>query len=162
MEIKFRPIGYIHTPFKELKGMPIQPAGAKGVQGRIVINPEYDEGLVDLEGFSHLILIYYLHKVEGYQLSVVPFLDDKPHGVFATRAPRRPNPVGLSVVKLTKIAGNSLDIEDVDILDGTPLLDIKPYIPEFDQPHVTRAGWFEGVGGKLDFTRADSRFTEES
>jgi tRNA-Thr(GGU) m(6)t(6)A37 methyltransferase TsaA len=160
MEIKLQPIGYIHSPFKEPKGMPIQPVGAKGILGRIEILPEYVEGLVNLDGFSHLILIYYLHKVEGYKLEVVPFLDDKPHGVFATRAPRRPNPLGFSIVKLKKIVENTLYIEEVDILDGTPLLDIKPYIPDFDQHQVVRAGWFEDARGKVNSIRSDSRFTE--
>jgi tRNA-Thr(GGU) m(6)t(6)A37 methyltransferase TsaA len=162
MEIILRPIGYIHSPFTDPQGMPIQPVGAKGVQGQIKIELQYVEGLRDLEGFSHIILLYYLHKANGYQLQVVPFLDDQPHGVFATRAPRRPNPLGLSIVKLNKIEGDTLYIEGVDILDGTPLLDIKPYIPAFDQHKGTRAGWYAKAGGQADSTRADSRFAEDS
>lgn len=158
MEITFQPIGVIHTPFKDLAEMPIQPAGEASAPGTIEIYPDYAAGLKDLEGFSHLILLYFLHKVNRVQLMVVPFLDSEPHGVFATRAPVRPNPIGLSVVPLQKIEGNTLFVDQLDILDGTPLLDIKPYVPEFDE-HVTfRIGWLEQVKGKARFIRSDRRF----
>jgi tRNA-Thr(GGU) m(6)t(6)A37 methyltransferase TsaA len=138
--------------------MPIQPAGEASAPGTIEIYPDYAAGLKDLEGFSHLILLYFLHKVNRVQLMVVPFLDSEPHGVFATRAPVRPNPIGLSVVPLQKIEGNTLFVDQLDILDGTPLLDIKPYVPEFDE-HVTfRIGWLEQVKGKARFIRSDRRF----
>ena len=138
--------------------MPIQPSSAEGVEGKVTLDPALQEGLQDLEGFSHLILLYYFHQGGDPKLLLKPFLEDKEHGVFATRAPRRPNGIGLSIVKLLKIKQNILTIANVDILDGTPLLDIKPYIPYFDQPEADRVGWLEKnnrrVGGKL----SDDRF----
>ena len=131
-KITYNPIGVIHSPFKDIKGMPIQPAGAKGIAGTIEIKPEYVDGLQDIEGFSHIILIYHFHLAKGYSLKVKPFLDENLRGVFATRAPRRPNHIGISVVKLVRVEDTILHIEDIDIVDGTPLLDIKPYVPEFD------------------------------
>ena len=131
-DIKYDPIGIIPSPYNEIEGMPIQPCAATGVRGTIEINPEYAGGLKDLDGFSHIILIYHLHASKGFSLEVIPFLDDPPKGVFATRAPQRPNPIGLSIVKLIEVRGNILHIENVDILDNTPLLDIKPYVSQFD------------------------------
>ncbi|RLI77934.1 tRNA (N6-threonylcarbamoyladenosine(37)-N6)-methyltransferase TrmO [Archaeoglobales archaeon] len=157
-EIKYRPIGIIHSPFKEAKGTPIQPPAAKGVKGSIELFEEYVEGLKDIDGFSHIILIYHFHLSEGYSLVVKPFLDDELHGVFATRAPRRPNPIGLSVVRLIGVEGNILYIEDVDVVDGTPLLDIKPYVPEFDARKTDRIGWIAKSIHKLPKSRADDRF----
>jgi tRNA (adenine37-N6)-methyltransferase len=158
MEITFRPIGVIHSPFHDLAEMPIQPTGEANAPGTIEIYPEYTEGLKDLDGFSHLILLYHLHKVNSAKLTVVPFLDSEPHGVFATRAPVRPNPIGLSVVPLQKIEWNLLFVEQLDVLDGTPLLDIKPYVPEFDERTEVRIGWLERARGKARFTRSDDRF----
>jgi tRNA-Thr(GGU) m(6)t(6)A37 methyltransferase TsaA len=140
--------------------MPIQPAGAKGIEGSIEIIPEYVIGLQDLEGFSHIILIYHFHLSKDYSLKVKPFLDDKPRGVFATRAPKRPNPIGISVVRLRKIVGNILHIEDVDIVDGTPLLDIKPYVPEFDVHKIVQTGWLSKKAAKAKIKKADERFQE--
>jgi len=154
----YHSIGIIHTPFKEIEGMPIQPAGAANIQGSIEVRPEFAEGLQDLEGFSHIILIYCFHKVRKTKLTVVPFMDSKPHGVFATRAPGRPNPIGLSVVRLINIKQNILYIEKVDILDGTPLLDIKPYVPEFDCPEVSSIGWLESAKGQVRRQKSDRRF----
>jgi tRNA-Thr(GGU) m(6)t(6)A37 methyltransferase TsaA len=142
MQISYRPIGVIHSPFPDTEGVPIQPAGAVGVRGMIELLPEYVEGLRDLDGFSHVILLYHFHLVEQAKLSVVPFLDCQPRGVFATRAPTRPNPIGLSVVRLLGVEGNVLHIENVDIVDGTPLLDIKPYVPEFDARTEVQTGWY--------------------
>lgn len=159
-KITYNPIGVIHSPFKDIKGMPIQPKGAKGIAGTIEIKPEYADGLKDIEGFSHIILIYHFHLSRGYSLKVKPFLDDNLHGVFATRAPKRPNPIGISVVRLRKIAGNILHIEDVDIVDGTPLLDIKPYVPEFDVHIVHRMGWLSKKAAKARTVKADKRFQE--
>lgn len=156
--IKFQQIGTIHTPHKETAGMPIQPAGAGGVCGTIEILPEFAEGLKDLEGFSHLILIYHFHRVRETKLSVTPFMDTKKRGIFATRAPMRPNPIGLSIVKLLAVEGNKLDIENVDILDNTPLLDIKPYVPEFDHQQEVRTGWLEKFRDKVHNHRSDDRF----
>jgi len=157
-EITYRPIGLIRSPFSETEGMPIQPAGARGVKGTIEIAPEFAAGLKDLEGFSHLIVIYHFHRSRGYDLTLTPFLDDRPRGVFATRAPRRPNAIGLSVLRLNSVEGSVLQVEDVDVLDGTPVLDLKPYVPEFDAPRVERIGWLTGKGGKSRRTRADGRF----
>jgi tRNA-Thr(GGU) m(6)t(6)A37 methyltransferase TsaA len=153
--ITYKPIGMIRSPFKDIKGMPIQPAGAKGVAGAIEIEPEYCDGLSDLHEFSHIILIYHFHRSSGYSLRVKPFMDDELHGVFATRAPKRPNPIGISVVKLVKVEGCNLFIEDVDIVDGTPLLDIKPYVPEFDDIKVERIGWLSQKAGKVYEAKAD-------
>jgi tRNA-Thr(GGU) m(6)t(6)A37 methyltransferase TsaA len=158
MTIQFNPIGTIHTPFKSISGMPIQPAGAKGVKGIVEIKPEYAEGLKDLGGFSHIILIYHFHESKKFTLEVVPFLDSVKRGVFATRAPNRPNPVGLSIVKLLKIESNILHIENVDILDQTPLIDIKPYVPEFDKQSAVKTGWLEKKKGSVILKKSDNRF----
>jgi tRNA-Thr(GGU) m(6)t(6)A37 methyltransferase TsaA len=157
-DISYKPIGIIHSPFSEIKGMPIQPSGAKGIKGTIELMPEFAEGLRDLEGFSHIILIYHLHLSAGFSLKVKPFLEDQLRGVFATRAPKRPNPIGLSVVRLKEIKGNILHIEDIDIVDGTPLLDIKPYVPEFEVQETVRIGWLSEKVGKASRTRSDRRF----
>lgn len=158
MNIVYRPIGIIRSPFTELAGMPIQPAGAVGVVGTAVIHPEFTPGLQDLDGFSHIILLYHLHRVEAFSLTVTPFLDRQPRGVFATRAPRRPNPIGLSVVKLVRIEQNILHLENVDVLDETPLLDIKPYVPEFDHQLEVRTGWLAKAEGEVQNKKADGRF----
>jgi tRNA-Thr(GGU) m(6)t(6)A37 methyltransferase TsaA len=142
----------------DIKGMPIQPAGAKGIAGTIEIDPRYREGLADLDGFSHIILIYHFHLSEGYSLLVKPFLDENLRGVFSTRAPRRPNPLGLSVVRLVKVEGPTLYIENLDIVDGTPLLDIKPYIPDLDGVRAERIGWLSGKAGRVREAKADERF----
>jgi len=156
--IRYKPIGVIQSPFKTRAGMPIQPAGAEGVRGSIKIDPDYLEGLKDLEGFSHLILIYHFHLSADFKLSVVPFLDDTPRGVFATRAPNRPNPIGLSVVKLNRIEDDTLYIENVDIIDGTPLLDIKPYVPAFDVFKYTKIGWLTAKEKAVPKKKSDNRF----
>ena len=157
-KIIYKSIGIIHSPFKNIKGMPIQSAGAKGIKGTIELGHEFAAGLKDLEGFSHIILLYHFHLAKGYSLKVKPFLDENIHGVFATRAPRRPNPIGLSVVKLLRVEGCTLHIEEVDILDGTPLLDIKPYVPEFDVKRAKRIGWLSKTVGRVYVTKADDRF----
>ena len=157
-EIRYRPIGVIHSPFKETKGMPIQPAGARGVAGTIEVIPECGDGLKDLEGFSHIFLLYDFHLSQGYSLMVKPYLDDSLRGVFATRAPRRPNAIGISVVRLVGIEGCTLLIEDLDIADSTPLLDIKPYVPEFDSREVERTGWLAGKAERVAEVGADERF----
>lgn len=159
--IVYRPIGIIHTPFKELENMPIQPSGAAGIHGTVDLYHEFAEGLKDLDGFSHLILLYHFHESRGHKLIVTPFLDSEPRGVFATRAPKRPNPIGLSIVRLIRIQGATLDIENVDILDGTPLLDIKPYVPEFDHQEECRIGWLEQVRRMVKAKRSDDRFRRE-
>jgi len=158
-EIKYKPIGVIHSPFKEPEGTPIQPAGAKGINGTVEIFPEYAEGLKDIEGFSHIILIYHFHLSRGALLKVKPYMDNETHGVFAMRGPSRPNPIGISAVRLVRIKDNILHIQDVDIVDETPLLDIKPYVPEFDIREAERTGWLEKNVHKLPASKDDGRFT---
>lgn len=158
MDVVFKPIGVIHTPFTDLQGMPIQPSGGAGVKGVVEVYEEYATGLKDLDGFSHIILLYLLHKSDGFKLHVIPFMDDKPRGLFATRAPRRPNPIGLSVVRLDRIEDGQVHILDVDMLDGTPLLDIKPYVPEFDSPPELKLGWLEEASRNVARHRSDERF----
>ncbi len=160
-EIEYRPIGIVHSPFKEPKGTPIQPKAAEGIEGTVEVFSEYVEGMKDLGGFSHIILIYHFHLCKRSLLQVKPFMDDQMHGVFATRAPSRPNPIGISVVRLEKVDGNILYIKDVDIVDGTPLLDIKPYVPEFDVRVVEKIGWLEKNVKKLPTSRDDGRFQSE-
>lgn len=159
-EIKYKPIGVIHSPFKEPKGTPIQPAGAKGIDGRVEVFREYAEGLTDIEGFSHIILLYHFHLSKGSSLKARPFMDDEEHGVFAMRGPSRPNSIGISVVHLMGIEENILHIQDVDIVDGTPLLDIKPYVPEFDIIRVEKIGWLEKNVQKLSLAKDNGRFTQ--
>ena len=137
-KITYNAIGIIHSPYREPRGTPIQSSAAQDVEGTVELSPKYSKGVEDLEGFSHIILIYHFHLSKRYSLKVKPYLDDKAHGVFATRAPSRPNPIGISIVQLTKIEGNILHIKDVDIVDGTPLLDIKPFIKEFDVRQVPK------------------------
>jgi len=156
--IELTPIGTIHTPFSNPEGMPIQPAGAKGVCGTVVVFEEYQAGLKDVEGFSHLMLLYLFHRSEGFNLHVTPFMDTEPRGLFATRAPKRPNPIGISVVELDRIDGGTLHVRNVDILDGTPLLDIKPYVPEFDSHTDVRTGWLEQLRKTVGNRQADGRF----
>jgi tRNA-Thr(GGU) m(6)t(6)A37 methyltransferase TsaA len=158
-EIKYHAIGVIHSPFKHPRGMPIQSAGAKGITGSIEIAPKYVDGLRHIQGFSHIILLYAFHLSKGSSLKVTPFLDNHSHGVFATRAPRRPNPIGLSVVRLIGVEGRILHIRNVDIVDGTPLLDIKPYVPDFDVHKVDRIGWLAKKKLMMSTTKADGRFT---
>ena len=159
-KVTYTPIGFIHSPFREPRGTPIQPPGAKGIDGSVELFPEYVEGLSDLDGFSHIILIYHFHLAKSPSLTMKPFMDDQPHGIFAIRAPSRPNPIGISVVRLVEIENNILHIQDVDILDGTPLLDIKPYVPDFDPPKVERKGWLEKNVRKVQNSRDDGRFSE--
>jgi len=137
------PIGKIRTPFQTRSDTPIQPCRSDAI-GRVEVFDEYAEGLQDTEGFSHLILLYLFHKSSGYQLSVKPFLDDQPRGLFATRYPARPNQIGLSVVRLMERQGCTLVVRGIDVLDGSPLLDIKPYIPDFEPSGPIRIGWLDG------------------
>jgi tRNA-Thr(GGU) m(6)t(6)A37 methyltransferase TsaA len=158
-EIIFRPIGVVHSPFQETTGTPIQPGATRGTAGVVEILPAYQEGLQDLDGFSHLILLYYFHLARGFSLKVKPFLDDTERGLFATRAPARPNPIGLSVVRLNRVEGHKLHIQDVDIVDGTPLLDIKPYVPQFDLRTEATSGWVGKNAARLEAARDDGRFS---
>ena len=161
-KIILEPIGIIHSPFTSPKGTPIQPTAGKNLKGYAVVYEKYIKGLSDLEKFSHIYLIYYFHLSEKSDLLVKPYMDNKLHGVFSTRAPSRPNPIGLSIVKLSKIEKNIVYFEDVDILDGTPLLDIKPYVPEFDIRDVQTKGWLENNVHKLPNTKDDGRFLKNT
>lgn len=161
MKIEFQSIGVINTPFTTLARMPIQPAGGAGVKATVEVFEEYLAGLKDLNGFSHIILLYHFHQSRGFKAHVVPYMDSKPRGVFATRAPRRPNPIGLSVVRLNRIEGGVLHVENVDILNGTPLVDIKPYVPEFDTQDDVRTGWLEHVSKTVSQRKSDDRFKQE-
>ena len=147
--------------FNELKGMPIQPSGARDMEGSLVIFPEYEQGLADIEGFSHIILLYHFHLSTGYDLMVTPFLDTQKRGLFSTRAPRRPNPIGLSIVELLGRDGSTLLIKGIDVMNNTPLLDIKPYVPEFDTKKVTATGWLEQAQKKAAYLKSDERFIEK-
>ena len=158
MKIEFTPIGIIHSPFMEPEGMPIQPVGAARVKGTVEVFENFHPGLEDLDGFSHIILLYHFHRSHGFDLRVVPFMDSRKRGLFATRAPKRPNPIGLSVVQLDKIEHGVLHIQNVDILDGTPLLDIKPYVPEFDAQVEVRTGWLEKARKTVSRRKSDDRF----
>ena len=159
--MQISPIGVIHTPFSDLKGMPIQPSGALDIEGTLVINPEYEEGLRDLEGFSHIILLYHFHQSTGYDLMVTPFLDTQKRGLFSTRAPRRPNSIGLSIVELTGRDKNKVFVRGIDVLNNTPLIDIKPYVPKFDTKAVTATGWLEKAQKKAATLKSDERFIEK-
>jgi tRNA-Thr(GGU) m(6)t(6)A37 methyltransferase TsaA len=157
-EIRYRSIGTIHSPFKEIEGMPIQPMGATGVKGTVEVFERFQAGLKDLDGVSHIILLYHFHQNQGFDLIVLPFLDTVPRGLFATRVPNRPNAIGLSIVQLDQIKDNTLHIQNVDILDGTPLLDIKPYVPKFDAQAAGRTGWYEKAKKTVFGCKANSRF----
>jgi len=143
--IIYRPVGVIHSEHTVAEKTPIQPVYARGCKGVVEIYPEFEDGLSDLEGFSHLYLIYHFHRAEPAQLLVKPFLQDVMRGIFSTRAPRRPNAIGLSIVELIRREGNTLHLDGVDILNGTPLLDIKPYTAKFDFFQTTRNGWQDEV-----------------
>jgi tRNA (adenine37-N6)-methyltransferase len=156
--LSMTPIGSIHSPYHDIAGMPIQPNGARGTRGGIEIFAPFAGGLQDLDGFERIILIYAFHQCADHQLVVKPFLDTTPRGIFATRSPKRPNSIGLSIVRLLEVNGRMLTIEDIDVLDGTPLLDIKPYVPAFDAYPGSRCGWLESVAGNAETTRSDDRF----
>ncbi len=156
--VSYQPIGVVHSPFPCVENVPIQPVAAVGVRGVVEVWPEFAAGLQDLDGFSHIMLLYHFHCVTQTRLTVVPFMDREPRGVFSTRAPVRPNPIGLSVVRLLSVEGNRLQIEGIDVVDGTPLLDIKPYAPEFDHHPSERIGWLERTRGQVQNTRSDDRF----
>lgn len=142
MQIVMQPIGVIHSPFGNPDEMPIQ-ASRSNAAGSVEVYPAFASGLKDIEGFSHLHLLYVFHESSGFALVVKPFLDDRERGLFATRHPRRPNPIGMSIVRLLSRQDNRLVVEGVDMLDGSPLLDIKPYVPDFDVRRDARAGWYE-------------------
>jgi len=157
--IEYRPIGIIRSPFNSPQGTPIQPGGASGEIGRVELDSVYASALEDLAGFSHIYLIYHFHLAKPFAARVIPFIDDRPRGLFATRAPVRPNPIGLSVVRLERVEGTTLHVRDIDVVDGTPLLDIKPYVPAFDKRDADRIGWLAGKSVEMDAIRDDGRFS---
>lgn len=157
-QFHYHPIGEILTPHKSPKGTPIQPAAAEGVEGEVKVFPEYVEGLEDLEGFSHVTLIYHFHLAGEARMKVEPFLEESQHGLFATRSPARPNPIGLSTVKLQKIENGTLYVENIDVLNGTPLLDLKPHVKRFDQPEILSEGWLTENVQNLEDSTDDGRF----
>jgi len=156
--IQFPIIGYIHSPFKELGNIPVQPVYGKGIEGMVEILDEYTSGLKDLEGFNYIYLIFFLHKVKHTKLQVIPFWDNQIRGIFSTRAPSRPSHIGLSLVELLKIESNRLYIRDIDILDGTPLLDIKPFIPRIDTRENATSGWLKATDEEISRKLSDNRF----
>jgi tRNA (adenine37-N6)-methyltransferase len=157
--IIINPIGIIHTPHTDVNNMPIQPIAAEGILGFIELLPEYAPGLKDLEGFSHITLIYHLHKIDGYALEVIPFMDNQLRGIFSCKAPKRPNAIGISTVKLLGIDGNIIHIEQVDMLDGSPLMDIKPFYPRYDNRENVKIGWLEkNKDLSLEKLKSDERF----
>lgn len=144
-EVIYTPIGYAETPHKHLEQIPIQPVYCQGIEGRIVIDEKFAEGLFDLDGFNYIHLIFHFNQAKPAKLHVKPYLEDRLHGIFATRAPHRPNPIGMSIVKLISIEGNVLNVSNIDLLDGTPILDIKPYITNFDRRDDAICGWQDKV-----------------
>jgi tRNA-Thr(GGU) m(6)t(6)A37 methyltransferase TsaA len=157
--LRIRPIGVIRTPFQQPTGTPIQPSRAAGARGTVHLENALLEGLRDLHGFDRIWLIYWLHKASGAKLVVTPFLDQQQRGIFATRSPARPVPIGISAVRLLAVHADYLEVADVDIIDGTPLLDIKPYVPEFDSYPASRAGWFDA--SQIRRRLADDRFESQ-
>ena len=142
-KIEIKPIGVIHSPYLEPREMPIQGRFKDDVEGRIELKKEYAPGLQDLDGFSHLILIYYFHRSDREELQGRPYLEEQTHGIFAIRSPHRPNHLGLSIVRLQRIEGNRIYFTEVDVLDGTPLIDIKPYVEHYDRREGVRSGWLD-------------------
>ena len=140
-----RPIGIIHSEHRDPGKTPIQPVFAKGCAGRAEIFHNYEKGLQDIEGFSHILILYYFHKATTQKLLVKPFLENVEHGVFATCAPGRPNHIGVSVLRLVKREKNILFLDNIDILDGTPILDIKPHVSRFNKRENIRSGWQEKI-----------------
>ena len=155
---KIEPIGMIHSPYNTLEGMPIQPKGAPEVEGYILIDDKYVDGLKDLDGFSHIYMLFSFHKASRTELIVKPFMDENLRGVFSTRSPLRPNHIGISIVEIVGIEGNKVTIKGVDALDGTPLLDIKPYIRKFDSVDKSSSGWQDTKSDVISSIRSDGRF----
>jgi tRNA (adenine37-N6)-methyltransferase len=158
MKIELEPIGIIHSPFTDLEIMPVQPKGAANIEGTIHLNPAYSTGIKDLDGFSHIFLIYFFHKAEKTSLAVIPFLDTVERGVFSTRSPLRPNHIGISIVNMVNIEGNVIFVKGMDVLDGTPLLDIKPYVENFDSVKSSLSGWMKASEDEVAKMRSDNRF----
>lgn len=156
--MEIQAIGTLHTPHETLTDMPIQPKGAQEIEGHALLLPQYEAGLKDLEGFSHLYLIYAFHEASRTEMEVVPFMDTVPRGVFSTRSPLRPSHIGLSIVRLTDIRGNRVYFSGADMLNNTPLIDIKPYIEKFDAISESLSGWMQGSQREVNDARSDDRF----
>lgn len=152
-KVTCEPIGIIHTPFNDQASTPIQGVFAPDSTGEVEIFPQYVHGLKDIGGFSHLVLIYHFHLATGYSLLTKPFLDQESKGIFAIRHFKRPNHIGISIVRLDKVNGNLLEIGEVDMVDGTPLLDIKPYVPDFDNRLNVKNGWYEHAINKSEYEK---------
>lgn len=158
-QFEYTSIGVIRTPFESPEGMPIQPVGADAAEGTVEVDEAYADGLQDLDGFSHCILLYHFHASDDApSMQVEPFLDDTERGLFATRAPARPNPIGLSVVEIDSVTANTVAVSGIDVVDGTPLLDIKPFVPEFDVPDGADTGWLDASKATIQSEQADDRF----
>ena len=156
MSLSLQVIGRIRTPFVEATGTPIQACYARDARGQVIVDDAFAAALDDIEGFDRVWLVYWMDRATTFQPRVVPYRDTREHGLFATRSPCRPNPIGLSAVRLVGRDGSVLHVADVDILDDTPLLDIKPYVPAFDAHPSSKSGWFEACG--VDRQVADERF----
>ena len=156
VDMKLQQIGVIHSPHKQAADAPVQASLAAGIEGTVEVFPKFSAGLKDVEGFERIWLVYWFHQASEAQLIVTPYLDTAPHGLFATRAPCRPNPIGLSCVRLAEIRGNMLLVDGLDVLDNTPLLDVKPYVPAFDAFQAKRIGWCANISS--DSSVADGRF----
>lgn len=150
MIVEYTPIGVVRSPFRQMPGTPTQPKRARGTRGTVEVNPDLAEGLSDLDGFSHIILLCHLHRSDHFSLKIVPHLETELRGLFATRSPNRPNPIGLSVVRLLGIEGHVLKVEDLDLLDGTPVLDIKPFVGEIEEGTAVRRGWIDSVRSRKE------------
>ncbi len=161
-EICYKAIGIIESPYDHALNMPVQSLADNDIRGKIIVDPKYMEGLKNLDQFSHIYVIYHLHLSRGYQLVAKPFLDDADHGIFAIRAPRRPNPIGLSIVKLEKVIKNVLYITGIDMVNGTPIIDIKPFIPAFDIPENPNSGWLKLPETEINKARSDNRFSQQN
>jgi tRNA (adenine37-N6)-methyltransferase len=156
--VTYTPIGVVRSPYAGLDGMPLQTVAAGEVEASVELEPRVHGALRDLDGFSHLWLVTHLHRVDGWTAEVVPFLDTEPRGVLATRSPRHPNPIGLSLVRLLAVERGVLRIRGIDLLDGTPVLDVKPFVPEFDACDDVRAGWFDAAAARVHTVRSDDRY----
>jgi tRNA-Thr(GGU) m(6)t(6)A37 methyltransferase TsaA len=158
-QIILNALGKIKTPWQTLENMPIQPTGAKGVKGIVELNPKYSAGIKEIEHFSHIILIYQLHLVTNPQLEVIPFMDTTTKGIFATRSPKRPNKIGISIVEIEKVEGANIHVLDVDMINDSPLLDIKPFFEDFDNRFKTKKGWLSAKDSiDKEHFKSDSRF----
>jgi tRNA-Thr(GGU) m(6)t(6)A37 methyltransferase TsaA len=156
-DVRYRPVGTVRSPFKTGEGTPRQAVGAEGSQGTIEIDPAFAEGLADLDGFSHLLVVFHMNQVTECHLTAHPPWDRKPHGVFSTCSPYRPNPIGVSVVTLDRVEGTTLHIRNLDMLDGTPVLDVKPYVPDLFPREEVRVGWLEGRVRGMTGSRSGDR-----